>query len=89
MRLRDLQEEKYYLIQTDYELSDLLDFIGLPEEYRDDITGAVVSIGDGDYDEIYLTESARYYDLQADYQPLSYYMQQNKKEINKMDKSER
>jgi predicted hydrocarbon binding protein len=41
----------------------------------EDITGMVYTLGDGDYSEVYVTESSRPYDLQAIYHPLSYYVE--------------
>lgn len=70
---RELQNDKYYLIQTDFELSDLLEYCGIPQEYRQDITGAIVAIQDGEYTEIWLSESAKYYSLDSVYYPISYY----------------
>lgn len=38
------------------------------------ITGAIYKIGDGDYAELYVSESVRPYTLTAIYHPLSYYL---------------
>jgi hypothetical protein len=40
-----------------------------------DLTAFVAVVGDGDYSEVYVTESSRPYDLQAIYHPLSYYVE--------------
>ena len=71
--LRQLQDEKYTFIQTDYDLADVLDIVGIDPEYRDEITGAVVEVLDGEYGEVWLTEDAAYYDLSAVYRPMSFY----------------
>jgi len=39
-----------------------------------DITGALVSIRDGDYKEVYVTESSRPYALTSIYHPIDYYL---------------
>lgn len=71
--LRQLQGEKYTLIQTSQDLDAVLDYVGIDPEYREDITGAVVEVLDGEYGEVWFTESAAYYDLSAMYYPLSFY----------------
>lgn len=41
----------------------------------DDITGIISDQYDGDYTEVYVTESSRPYSLQAIFHPLSYYLE--------------
>lgn len=41
---------------------------------KQDITGILEKVGDGDFDEIYITESSNPYMLAAIYHPLSYYV---------------
>jgi hypothetical protein len=77
VHLSDLQSDIYTLIQTDYDLESVLESVGVPDEYKPDITGAVCLVGDGDYDAIWLTESARPWDLEAIYHPLPYYKPDN------------
>ena len=72
--LRALQDDKYTLIQNDRDLSALLDYCGIPTEYREDITAAVVEVLDGDYGEVWLTESSERYNLSAWYHPIKYYL---------------
>lgn len=71
--LRQLQDDKYTFIQNDSDLAAYIDMVGIPPEYREDITGMVVEMIDGDLGAVWLTESAAYYDLSAVYRPLSYY----------------
>lgn len=71
--LRYLEDDIYTYISTDYDLEAVLEFVGLPDEDKEDITGAVVLVGDGDYDAVWLTESPRPYDLTATYHALPYY----------------
>jgi hypothetical protein len=71
--LSDLQSDIYTRIQTDYDLTFVLEFVSVPDEYKSDITGAIVLECDGDYDAVWLTESARPFDLDATYHPLPYY----------------
>lgn len=70
--LRQLQDERYTLIQNDTDLASFVDMLGL-SEFADDITGMLVEIIDGDLGEVWLTESNAYYDLSASYYPLSFY----------------
>lgn len=67
--------EDYILITNSQDLDATLDHIGMPEEYRQDITAAIIKVDDGEYSEVYLTESARYYDAYAEYNPPSYYFE--------------
>lgn len=71
-RLSNLPSD-YTLIQTDHELSALLDSVGFPSEYRKDITGAWVEVLDGDYGHVWFSESPAYYELGATYHNLAYY----------------
>ena len=72
--LKQLQEESIYFVQNEQELAELLDSIGISEDYKQDITGACLIIGDGDYIAVWLTEDSRYYDLSAIYHALPYYL---------------
>ena len=72
--LSQLQDESVYLVQNEQELTELLDSIGISGDYKNDITGACVVFGDGDYIAIWLTEDSRYYDLSAIYRPLPFYI---------------
>lgn len=71
--LRALQDEKYTFIQSESDLKEFLEMIGLPKKYRSDITGMVLVIGDGDIDAVWLSESGAYYALSAHYYALPYY----------------
>ncbi len=71
--LSKLQGNDYILIQTDYDLKSVLEFIGLPKKYRSHITGAIVLIWEGDYSGVWLSESPRYYSLYSWYHPLPFY----------------
>jgi hypothetical protein len=70
---RDLQGDDLELIQNDSDLQALLDNVSFPKKYRQYITGAIVGIEDGDYTQVWLTESGAYYSLSATYHPLSFY----------------
>lgn len=69
--LSEIQDLEYFC--TDQQDVDFICeyFPFLP---HDDITGYVADIGDGDYEQIYVTEWSRPYDLQAIYHPLEYYL---------------
>lgn len=63
------------LMDDSQELDSLCEmFSFLP---RSDITAAIVTVVDGDYGEVYITESSRPYSLaSAIYHPLDYYIKQ-------------
>lgn len=73
VRADELEGEKYTLIQTDADLNFWLDFVSIPEEFRQDITGAIVLTGDGDLISMWLTEDSAWYSCDAAYHPLPYY----------------
>jgi hypothetical protein len=73
VHLSDLQSDIYTLIQADYDLAAVLEFVGVPDEDKSDITGAVCLECEGDYAAVWLTESARPFDLNAIYHPLPFY----------------
>lgn len=77
--LNQLQDESIYLIQNDQELAELLQSLSLSPEYHNDITGACIIIGNGDYIAIWLTEDSRYYDLSSIYRPLPVYLSTHQK----------
>lgn len=64
----------------DYELyTDSQDIESVMEYFGDFInpsilTGIILQVGDGDYTEVYITESSRPYDLGAIYHPFEYYL---------------
>lgn len=60
------------LITDSQDLDAICDHFGI-SKYRDDITGAIVVIDDGDYRLCYLTEDAAPYLNTADYTPVSYW----------------
>jgi hypothetical protein len=72
--LRNLNDEKYTLVLDSQEVSQIASDAGLPAEWLPDITGAVVAIGDEDFDEVWLTESAKPYDLRAEYVTPEFYL---------------
>jgi hypothetical protein len=72
--LRNLSDEKYTLVLDSQDVSQIARDVGLPAEWISDITGAVVAICDGDYDEIWLTESSKPYDLRAEFVTPEYYL---------------
>jgi hypothetical protein len=72
LRRLDIKPD-YILVQTDRDLIDWLDFVGFPKKSRSDISGIVVTIGEGDLIAMWLTEYSAYYDLSAIYHPLAYY----------------
>lgn len=71
--LEDLQHEDLMLTTYSNEIDDVLCLIGFPKKYIKDITGIVLLVGDGDYDAVWLSESARPYDLHSSYRALPFY----------------
>ena len=72
--LHGLGDEKYMLILDGLEVSQIASDAGLPAEWLPDITGAVVAVGNSYYDEIWLTENSKPYDLRAEYVTPEYYL---------------
>lgn len=62
-----------YNIYIDYDLNDLLEYVGVPKQYREEVTGACVVLEDADYSAVWLTESIMPFDDEAKYYPLPYY----------------
>lgn len=62
--------DNYQLITDRQELKAILEYFGIDD---DDITGALVLVGDGDYDDVLLTEDRAPWRLLADFRPVSYY----------------
>lgn len=61
-------------LQNLQEVAWLLETVCLPTEYRPQITGAWVISVDGEYTQIWLTEAANWYSLEAIYHELPYYL---------------
>lgn len=81
--LRHLDNDDSY--EAVFESSNIPDYILdlIPKKYREDITGAVYQIIDGDIGEVWLTEDSRPYDLGADYRTPEYYVEDAKCHICK------
>ena len=58
----------YQFVQTDYDLENILESIGVPEEERRDFTGAFIKTRDGSYDEVWATRGGKPYDTKAYYE---------------------
>ncbi len=70
-QLNDLQGNEYIFLQND---GDILDVASeFATDFAEDITGAVVKMGNGEYLEVWLTESSRPYELQAIYHTPAYW----------------
>lgn len=80
--LGTLQHAALHLVQNDAELSEWLDYVDFYKDYRkdmrDQITGMVVLIHDGELLAMWITESAAWYNLNALYHPITYYTGFNK-----------
>lgn len=70
---KELQDEKYTLVLDSQDIKSIANYAAIEEQYIDDITGAIVEMGDGDYNEIWFTEDNRPYDLDAIYRHPSYW----------------
>lgn len=69
----EIQGGEFQLLTDSQDLNDLYRYFPV---IPDDFTGAIVSVGDGDYSEVYVTESSRPYSLDAIYHPLDYYAEE-------------
>jgi hypothetical protein len=76
--LRELEKEDYDCILNDTDVQLTLEYLGLDEEYKKDVTGAVVIVKDGDYEAVWLSESSRPYDISSTYYALPFYLDYEK-----------
>lgn len=68
----DLDRDDLFLVQVDYEIESITEFLGgdhwIDSECGGDRpTAYIVKVGDGDYDDIYVSFDSRPYELSADY----------------------
>lgn len=70
---KELDNPEHILISDYQDIVFWLDFVAFPKKWRHDITAMIVITNDGDLSAMWLSESNRYYDLSADYQPLPFY----------------
>ena len=68
-----LQGDDLMLESDGQDLDATLESVGFPKRLRGNITAAIIRIGDADFDAVWLSEDARYYELGAWYHPLPYY----------------
>lgn len=66
--LAALEDEKYMLILNDADIEATKEHFGIDNPY---ITGIVAEIGDGEYNEVYITEWSAPYALTAQYEPIT------------------
>jgi hypothetical protein len=69
-RLRELGDPSYQLVTDSQDVDDILEgltYAQVGRDDREDVTGALVLMGEDDYDEVWLTESNRPYALSAIY----------------------
>ncbi len=72
-QLNDLQGNEYIFLQND---GDILDVASeFATDFAEDITGAVVKMGNGEYLEVWLTESSRPFELSAIYHTPAYWQE--------------
>ncbi len=70
-QLNDLQGNEYIFLQNDGDILDVAsEFV---TDFAEDITGAVVKMGEGEYTEVWLTESSKPYLLSAIYHTPAYW----------------
>lgn len=62
--------DDYEMVQSDYDRNDILQSVGIPRNEREDFTGVLVKVGDGDYKEIWGTRSSDPYSANASYERL-------------------
>lgn len=72
VELSDLDEDEYSFSELSQDIDALFDYIGTEIESRgyerDDVTVTVVVISDGDYDEVWVTDSSSPYSLSLTYE---------------------
>lgn len=72
---RDLNDPKYTINLDSQDIYAIAEHSGIDmHEYGHEFTGAIVEIGDGDYNEIWLTSSRKPYDLDAVYHSPDFWM---------------
>ena len=81
MKAKDLQGSKYTLLTDSQDLDALCDYYPIID--RDLITGAIVAVEDGDYSEVYITESDKPYEIYADYMSLEDYSDMLKESLGR------
>jgi hypothetical protein len=79
--LKELEKDDYIFVSNSQDIASSLEYIGLDEEYKKDITGIVYVLSDGEYLAVWLSESNRPYDLSSTYHPLPYYLSDNLKKF--------
>ena len=72
MKSKDLPDHIYTYITDSQELACICAYLGITE-FADEITGALVSIHEGDYDSVYLTESAKPYHVDCEWETVEYF----------------
>lgn len=72
--LNELDSPEFNLEMDSQDIESILEHFGSLIN-SNIIKGVVASLGDGDYKEVYVTESSRPYDLSSVYHPLSYYLE--------------
>ena len=75
--LESLSDDKYQYTELSQDIDAWLTFVGIPEEFWDDITGVVTWEEEGELIEIWFTESNRPYSIYADYCNEDYYLQED------------
>jgi hypothetical protein len=81
----DLGLDDRWQLVTEYDsLRDLLEHLGV-NEAKDEITGAFVLVGDGDYDGVYLTDSSKPWSIYARWYDLDYFADVVDEELDLQD----
>lgn len=72
VRKADKFNSEYNYLTNSQDIAAVLDYIGL-EHMKDDITAIFVLVDDGDYDEIWVTESNHSYYKECEYNKVIHY----------------
>ena len=72
-RLSNIGDERYQLLVDSQDVMAVLESTNFPKQHRHDITAVLVLIGEGDYADVWVSESSAPYMLGAEYHNQAYY----------------
>ena len=72
-RFSNIGDERYQLLVDSQDVMAVMESIGFPKWYQADITAVLVLVGEGEYTDVWLSESSAPYMLDAEYHNQAYY----------------
>ena len=84
MKSIDLPNDVYTFVTDSQELECITAYLGITE-YADEITGALVKVGDGDYDSVYLTDASKPWDVNCEWYDTEYFADSIPEELDLQD----